>query len=231
MAFQVVLLVGSVDVVVPENVAVAVNYACVECVTQALATQLVVTLPGRLSQAGTDELATIWAELQTFGEQLDGLPLSELRDRLTDYEVRILDVVQRDGAVDEDGDTAGDDLDRRRRGVSRARHRTATATDAADGAGGDDAVGPTGSAGPTATSARPDGATSDDDRLHRTARPRRRRPRRRRPRPTPGPERRPPRRRPRPAEAGPRQSRGGDVRGSAGYGRLPRPPTSLEPPP
>ncbi|MBJ7453196.1 MAG: M50 family metallopeptidase, partial [Blastococcus sp.] len=103
VAFQVVLLVGSVDVVVPENVAVAVNYACVECVTQALATQLVVTLPGRLSQAGTDELATIWAELQTFGEQLEGLPLSELRDRLTDYEVRILDVVQRDG---EEGDPA-----------------------------------------------------------------------------------------------------------------------------
>ena len=116
VAFQVVLLVGSVDVVVPENVAVAVNYACVECVTQALATQLVVTLPGELSQAGTDELAAIWAELQTFGEELEGLPLAELRDRLTDYEVRILDVVQRDGDGPSDagggrhptGDTATD---------------------------------------------------------------------------------------------------------------------------
>ena len=52
VAFQVVLLVGSVDVVVPQNLAAAVNYACVECVTYALATQLVVTLPGPLSDDG-----------------------------------------------------------------------------------------------------------------------------------------------------------------------------------
>ncbi|SDF09572.1 putative peptide zinc metalloprotease protein [Blastococcus aurantiacus] len=114
VAFQIVLLVGSVDVVVPENVAVAVNYACVECVTQALATQLVVTLPGELSRSGTDELAEIWAELQSFGEDLEGLPLSQLRDRLTDFEVRILDVVQRDGADEpdptEDGATTGDSV-------------------------------------------------------------------------------------------------------------------------
>ena len=43
VAFQVVLLVGSVDVVVPQNLSTAVNYACLECVTYALATQLVVS--------------------------------------------------------------------------------------------------------------------------------------------------------------------------------------------
>jgi putative peptide zinc metalloprotease protein len=155
VAFQVVLLVGSVDVVVPENVAVAVNYACVECVTQALATQLVVSLPSQLSQAGTDELASIWTELRSFGEELDGLPLAELRDRLTDFEIRILDVVRRDGAVDEDGDTAGDtstDADPGSEGTAP----DGDGDGAADGADGDDA------AGPTATSTRsPDGATSD----------------------------------------------------------------------
>ena len=45
-------MVGSVDVVVPQNLAAAVNYACVECVTYALATQLVVTLAGPLSDDG-----------------------------------------------------------------------------------------------------------------------------------------------------------------------------------
>jgi putative peptide zinc metalloprotease protein len=99
VAFQVVLLVGSVDVVVPENIAAAVNYACVECVTYALATQLVVSLPGPLSDDGTRQLAAIWADLQAFGEQIEGLPLAELRGRLTQFEQRILTVVRQDSAT------------------------------------------------------------------------------------------------------------------------------------
>jgi putative peptide zinc metalloprotease protein len=96
VAFQVVLLVGSVDVVVPQNLSTAVDYGCLECVTYALATQLVVTVPGRLSDAATQELAGIWAELQAFGKQIEGLPLAELRSRLTGFEARILDVVRPD---------------------------------------------------------------------------------------------------------------------------------------
>jgi putative peptide zinc metalloprotease protein len=99
VAFQVVLLVGSVDVVVPQNIAAAVNYACVECVTYALATQLVVSIPGPLSDDGARELAAIWAELQAFGAQIDGLPLAELRGRLSEFEQRILTVVREDLAV------------------------------------------------------------------------------------------------------------------------------------
>jgi putative peptide zinc metalloprotease protein len=99
VAFQIVLLVGSVDVVVPENIAAAVNYACVECVTYALATQLVVTLPGPLSDDGARELAAIWAELQAFGEQIDGLPFADLRNRLTGFEQRILTVVREDSTT------------------------------------------------------------------------------------------------------------------------------------
>jgi putative peptide zinc metalloprotease protein len=102
VAFQVVLFVGSVDVV-PENIAAAVNYACVECVTHALATQLVVSLPGPLSDDGTRQLTAIWAELQKFGRQIEGLPLGELRTRLTEFEQRILAVVRVDTAVG-DGD-------------------------------------------------------------------------------------------------------------------------------
>jgi putative peptide zinc metalloprotease protein len=113
VAFQVVLLVGSVDVVVPQNLAAAVNYACIECVTYALATQLVVSLPGELSDEATRELEAIWAELRAFGERIEDVPLAELRDRLTEFEVRILDVVREHGteeaAVTPDaGSTAGD---------------------------------------------------------------------------------------------------------------------------
>jgi putative peptide zinc metalloprotease protein len=94
VAFQVVLIVGSADVVVPQNLAGAVNYACLECVTYALATQLVVSVPGALDEGGMAELAAIWEELQAFGERIEDVPLAELRDRLTDFEGRLLDVVQ-----------------------------------------------------------------------------------------------------------------------------------------
>ena len=107
MAFQVVLLVGSVDVVVPQNIAAAVNYACVECVTYALATQLIVTLPGPLSDDGARQLAAIWAELQTFGEQIEGLPLAQLRNRLTEFEQRILTVVREDSTTQDAGTPQG----------------------------------------------------------------------------------------------------------------------------
>jgi putative peptide zinc metalloprotease protein len=106
VAFQVVLLVGQVDVVVPQNIAAAVNYACVECVTHALATQLVVSLPGPLSDEGARELAAIWAELQAFGEEIDGLPLGDLRARLTEFEQRILTVVRADPATQDAGTPA-----------------------------------------------------------------------------------------------------------------------------
>jgi len=79
---------------VPENLSTAANYACVECVTYALATQLVVTVPGPLSDAATQQLAAIWADLQEFGAQIEGVPLSELRTRLNGFEARILDVVR-----------------------------------------------------------------------------------------------------------------------------------------
>ena len=96
VAFQVVLLVGSVDVVVPQNLSTAANYACLECVTYALATQLVVSVPGPPSDADMAELAAIWAELQAFGEQIEGVPLAELQDRLAEFEARILGVVRPD---------------------------------------------------------------------------------------------------------------------------------------
>ncbi|MGY1640579.1 hypothetical protein ACI782_05525 [Geodermatophilus sp. SYSU D00703] len=95
VAFQVVVLLGSVDVVVPENVAVAVNYACIDCVTYALATQLVVSVPGPLDGEAARELAAIWDELRQFGEQIEGAPLSELQGRLKRFEERFLGVVQR----------------------------------------------------------------------------------------------------------------------------------------
>ena len=86
VAFQVVLVAGQVDVVVPQNLSGALNYACVRCVTQALATQLVVSVPGALTDAQNAQLAAVWKDLQAFGAHIQDVPLAELRDRLTEFE-------------------------------------------------------------------------------------------------------------------------------------------------
>jgi putative peptide zinc metalloprotease protein len=98
VAFQVVLIVGQADVVVPQNIAAAVNYSCVECVTQALATQLVVTLSGPLGEDTMAQLAALWKEIAAFGATISDVPLSEVRSRLSDYERQILAVLDTDPA-------------------------------------------------------------------------------------------------------------------------------------
>ena len=96
VGFQVVLILGQANVIVPENLSAAVNYNCVECLTYALASQLVVTLDGPLSEAGMAELATLWEEIAEFGRSLQNVPLSEIQERLNVYKTQILDIIQRD---------------------------------------------------------------------------------------------------------------------------------------
>ncbi|MGH3505674.1 MAG: hypothetical protein ACRDO2_00550 [Nocardioidaceae bacterium] len=99
VAFQVVLVVGEADVVVPQNLAGALNYNCVQCLTYALATQLVVTLDGPLSDAGLAELNELWAEIAEFARSIADYPLAELRDKLTAFEQQILDIIAREGGM------------------------------------------------------------------------------------------------------------------------------------
>ena len=99
ISFQVVLVVGDADIVVPQNVSVAVNYNCVRCLTYALATQLVVTLDGPLDDATVQQLAAVWQEIGAFASSIATLPLSELRARLSAYEDQILSVLSTDPAV------------------------------------------------------------------------------------------------------------------------------------
>jgi putative peptide zinc metalloprotease protein len=98
VAFQVVLVLGDVDVVVPENLAGSVTYACISCVTYALATQLVITLPGELSQTAMDELAALWDEISLFGTNIQDIPLSNLQRELEAFKSRIVDIIERDVA-------------------------------------------------------------------------------------------------------------------------------------
>jgi len=99
VSFQVVLVVGDADVVVPQNLAGALDYNCVRCLTYALATQLVVTLNGPLSPEGMNALNEVWADIAEFAAHITDHPLSELKDRLSAFEQRILDVIVADRAV------------------------------------------------------------------------------------------------------------------------------------
>jgi putative peptide zinc metalloprotease protein len=110
VAFQVVLVVGDADIVIPQNVAASVTYNCVSCLTYALASQLVVTLDGPLSDQGMAQLDAIWADLADFARTISSQPLSELQAGLEDFQDRILDVVENDPSASpgETGPSASD---------------------------------------------------------------------------------------------------------------------------
>jgi putative peptide zinc metalloprotease protein len=109
IGFQVVPVTGEIHVAVPQNISAAVNYICVYCLTYALPTLLFVTLDGPLSEAGTRELNELWREIAAFGTNIATVPLNEIRDRLTEFEGRILDIIEADQASRSDeSETAGD---------------------------------------------------------------------------------------------------------------------------
>ena len=176
VAFQVVLVAGQVDVVVPQNLSAALNYACVRCVTQALATQLVVSVPGALTDAQNAQLDAVWKELQAFGAHIEDVPLSELQSRLSGFEQQILGIVAPDAA------DAG----------------TTPASTSAPSGGADERAGHRGGGGGQRRRRRDDGDRGPDRRrLGRRTRATRRprpRPRRRRPRTAPATTARTPRR-------------------------------------
>lgn len=97
VAFQVVLVVGQANVVVPQNVAVAVNHSCVECVTYALASQLVVSLPEDLSPEAKARLEALWAELSQLAEDVQSMTAQQIQQALENARSRILEVLRQEG--------------------------------------------------------------------------------------------------------------------------------------
>jgi putative peptide zinc metalloprotease protein len=93
VSFQVVLVVGQADIAAPANIAAAVNYNCLRCVTDALAVQLVVTVPEDLSPQERRALKKLWKQIARFGRHMKGLSLTQIRDQLADYERQIVAIV------------------------------------------------------------------------------------------------------------------------------------------
>jgi putative peptide zinc metalloprotease protein len=85
LAFQVVLVRGDADVVVPENTAVAYNEACVECLTYASATQIVLGVDGpvHLTADGRQRLAELYRSLRDLEEQVATMSVADLHGAVT----------------------------------------------------------------------------------------------------------------------------------------------------
>jgi putative peptide zinc metalloprotease protein len=79
---------------VPQNLSGALNYNCLDCVTKALAMQLVVTIPDHPSLALVEQLAVLWQQIADFSKHLQGLSLQQIHDRLEAYEQQIAALVQ-----------------------------------------------------------------------------------------------------------------------------------------
>jgi len=93
VAFQVVLLVGDVHVVAPQNIAAAVGYHCVACVTQALATQLVVSVDS-LTPWMRQKLLVLWAQMAAMRSQLAHMTFNQIQALLVSFERQILAIVK-----------------------------------------------------------------------------------------------------------------------------------------
>ncbi|MDP9093161.1 MAG: hypothetical protein M3N95_09535 [Actinomycetota bacterium] len=99
ISFQIVLIIGHANVIVPQNISAAVNYNCIVCLTQALAVQLVLTLPGPPSAQETRDINALWRQIQLFAQHLRGLPFDVIHARLTSYERQMIAIITKDSGV------------------------------------------------------------------------------------------------------------------------------------
>jgi putative peptide zinc metalloprotease protein len=102
VGFQVVLIVEQPNALAPENHSAAVNYNCLECHTQALASQLVLTVNRSLSDDGMEQLSALWDEIDEYGRNLQDVPPSDIQPQLEAYKARITAIVHADPAATEE---------------------------------------------------------------------------------------------------------------------------------
>jgi putative peptide zinc metalloprotease protein len=105
LAFQLIVILDDADVIVPQNLAAAVNAYCVECFTYAVAIQLVFTVDEPLSEATMLELGRIWGELEELQASAADIPLDELYLSLTEIEEEITQLLEPYTGPADDGAT------------------------------------------------------------------------------------------------------------------------------
>jgi putative peptide zinc metalloprotease protein len=94
VAFQVVVIVGSADVIVPQNLSGAVNYECFRCITASVASQLVITVDALPSAEQEIALVDLWDEIAAFAESIPTLSLADVIEELEGYKEQILTILE-----------------------------------------------------------------------------------------------------------------------------------------
>jgi putative peptide zinc metalloprotease protein len=94
VAFQVVVIVGSADVVVPQNLSAAVNYECFECITASVASQLVITVESLPNVEQQIALADLWEEISAFADSIPTLPLADVIVQIEEYKEQIVTILE-----------------------------------------------------------------------------------------------------------------------------------------
>jgi putative peptide zinc metalloprotease protein len=101
VAYQVVIVIDTDttdnNIAAPQNLAGALNYECVNCLTYALAQQLFITVDEPLTEEQIDELDTIWAEMQAYEQSIesgDPPPPAEIEAKLDEFSARITEIVR-----------------------------------------------------------------------------------------------------------------------------------------
>ena len=89
VGFQVVMVVGQSRLVAPQNIAAAVSYRCIDCVTEALARQLIVTVPHELTPQQLRALHRVWRDALTLSHHLRRLTFAQLESRIRTFEREI----------------------------------------------------------------------------------------------------------------------------------------------
>ncbi|MCT7661807.1 hypothetical protein [Mycobacterium deserti] len=103
VAYQVVFVIDEDDsndnVAVPQNLAGALNYDCVNCLTYAVAQQLFVTLDEPLSPEAKAELDEVWEEVGLYAAKVQAGEIKDLdtiAPTLEGYTTRIKEIVEKD---------------------------------------------------------------------------------------------------------------------------------------
>ncbi|MEY2468786.1 MAG: putative peptide zinc metalloprotease protein [Actinomycetota bacterium] len=95
VAFQVILVSGDADVVVPENKAVAVNSECAECFTYASATQLVIGTDGkRLTKNGERRLKELDKKMREVERNADTMTEAEKLAAVQEAEQELVSIFE-----------------------------------------------------------------------------------------------------------------------------------------
>jgi putative peptide zinc metalloprotease protein len=102
VAYQVVFVIDNDDtndnVAAPQNLAGALNYNCVNCLTYALAQQLFVTLDEPLSADAMAKLDKLWVEIAAYQDAIEAgqVKLDDIDDQLAVYTNKIKAIVEAD---------------------------------------------------------------------------------------------------------------------------------------